>query len=85
MGRVRTTFNGNGEARLRFGNCGDIGRVAVSLDGREISFASPRQTRSISFEFNEGSSLTLWEEGQNSIIQIDDLEVISCKSTFLVE
>ena len=36
VGRVSTILNGNGRARLDFGNCGVTGRVVVNLDGRNI-------------------------------------------------
>ena len=55
---VSTTFKGIGRAKLDFGNCHNVGKVHVSLDGTEIATA-PKNTlsKTVEIDFNDGSIL----------------------------
>ena len=79
VGSVSTNFKGNGRALLSFGNCWNVGTVRVYLDGRLIGSAKPKVMTKIQFDFSDDSSLVLRDEGQNSVIQVTDLRVISCR------
>ena len=79
VGSVSTNFRGNGRAQIRFGNCWDTGIVRAYLNGRLIRSAIPKTMATIQFYFTDGSTLTFRDEGQNSVIQISDLRVISCR------
>ena len=75
-GSIKTTFIGNGQAKLDFGNCYEYGTVTVYLDGRPRLTAFGNTTSKIfSFDFHDGSVLEIKENG---IIQFNSLEVIGC-------
>ena len=78
IGSISTTFNGKGHAKLDFGNCFNSGSVHASLDGTEIA-SVPKDTpsKTVEFDFNDGSILKVTEENL-AIIQFNSLDIIQC-------
>ena len=78
IGSISTTFNGNGRARLVFGNCWASGNVKAYLDGTVIAFA-PGNTpsKTVEFNFKVGSILKITEENV-AIVSYKSLNVIQC-------
>ena len=78
---IKTTLNGNGRAKIDFGNCfySQIGGVVtLFLDGNEIAFASAGHVNIVKeFDFTDGSELKLAEE-HNGMISFNSFEVLSC-------
>ena len=85
VGSISTILKGNGRAKLNFGNCWNTGIVKVYLDDIEIGSADNNvPSKDIEFDFQQGNVLKLRDEGPNSVIQLNSLEVIECKgSTFI--
>ena len=72
---ISTTFWSKGRANLKFGNCNDQGDVTVLIDGTEIGKSTSNgKTATVSFNFDEGSNLTIKAEGQ-SIIKLFSLKI----------
>ena len=74
VGSVSIKLQGNGEATLDFGNCWDAGEVKVYVDDKEVASAQPNTpSKTVSFNFRDGDILKLRDEGQNSVIAINDI------------
>ena len=74
---ISYTFVGNGEATLDFTDCetgGTHGRVTVYLDGVEKASAARGGSNRVSFDYNDGSQLTIVETS-TGIIQINSFEL----------
>ena len=80
VGSISTTFPAPGRAELSFGNCWhDPGTVKVYLDGTEIASAGPNLHKTVAFDFNTGSVLSIYDEGYNSVIQISKFKILDCE------
>ena len=78
-GTIRTTLRKCGKAILKFGNCSNAGYVVAKLNGRQVGRANPYQSKTIVFAFKDGDILELTDIGI-SIIEFDDLNIISCST-----
>ena len=76
VGTLCTTLPTSGSAELSFGNCWDKGIVKVYLDGSEIGLASPKQNKTIPFNFTSGAILLL--QSENSVIQFTKFNILKC-------
>ena len=64
---------------MKFGNCYGHGYVVAKLNGRQVGRANAHQSKKIVFAFKDGDILELSDIG-SSIIQFDDLNIISCST-----
>ena len=72
---ISTTFWSKGRAKLKFGNCNDQGEVSVLIDGTEIGKSTTfAEKKTISFNFDEGSNLTITAGGR-SVIKLFSLKI----------
>ena len=72
---ISTTFWSKGRAKLKFGNCNDQGEVSVLIDGTEIGKSTTfAKKTTISFNFDEGSNLTITAGGR-SVIKLFSLKI----------
>ena len=78
-GTIKTTLRKCGKAKLKFGNCYGHGYVVAKLNGRQVGRANAHQSKKIVFAFKDGDILELSDIG-SSIIQFDDLNIISCST-----
>ena len=89
VGSISTTFPAPGRGELSFGNCWhDPGTVKVYLDGTEIASAGPKLHKTVAFDFNTGSVISIHDEGTNSVIQISKFKILNCEgkqSRFLLQ
>ena len=78
VGSVGTTFSGNGNATLKYGNCftkSKKGQVKVELNGKEISSANQGELgKEIIFNFSKGDQLEI-KEVNTAIIKLNSLEI----------
>ena len=78
---ISTTFWSKGRATLKFGNCNNLGNVKVLIDGSEVGTSKANGKKSTaSFNFDEGSNLTIKAEGR-SIIKLFSLKIKCGKKT----
>ena len=79
VGAVSATLRGNGGATLDFGNCFHLeGEVTVYLNDKVVAKAEKNTpSKKESFNFNDGEILELRDEGDSSIISINDIS-FSC-------
>ena len=62
VGSVKTTFHGNGIAKLNFGNCYKSGNVIVYLNDKKIGRAHGYvRSREIKFKYSKGDTLMIKE------------------------
>ena len=79
---ISTSFWSKGRAALKFGNCNDQGNVTVLIDGTEVGKSkSNGEKTTVSFDFDEGSNLTIHAEGR-SVIKLFGLK-IKCGNHYL--
>ena len=74
---ISYSFVGNGKATLDFRDCetkGVCGLVTVYLDGVEKASATCGENNKVSFDYNDGSQLTIVETGRG-VIQINSFEL----------
>ena len=72
---ISTSFWSKGRATLKFGNCNNLGNVKVLIDGSEVGTSKANGKKSTaSFNFDEGSNLTIKAEGQ-SVIKLFSLKI----------
>ena len=72
---ISTTFWSKGRAKLKFDNCYNQGEVSVLIDGTEVGKSTSNgKTATVSFNFDEGTNLTIKAEGQ-SIIKLYSLKI----------
>ena len=72
---ISTTFWSKGRAKLRFDNCYDQGEVSVLIDGTEVGKSTSNGERAnITFNFDEGSKLTIKAEGR-AVIKLFSLKI----------
>ena len=75
---IKTTLNGNGRAKIDFGNCYDDGVAKLFLDGNEIASAGASEVNVVKeFDFADGSELMLTEESYG-VISFNSFEVLTC-------
>ena len=75
---IKTTLNGNGRAKIDFGNCYSDGVAKLFLDGNEIASAGASEPSIVKeFDFTDGSELKLTEESYGVII-FNSFEVLTC-------
>lgn len=74
-GKLSTTFQGSGNAKLDFGNCLNNGEVVVHLNNVQIGTALPLQKSIvIEFDYKPGDTLAI-QEIKYGIIAINSLEL----------
>ena len=78
IGSISTILPISGKVRLAFGNCWNSGTVSVYLNGVLKSSAIPNSHHKSTFWFEAGDELKLCDEGHNSIIQLDFIELSNC-------
>ena len=84
VGSISTTLPATGRAELSFGNCWhNPGTVKVYLDGTEIASAGPKIHKTVAFDFDAGSVLSIHDEGVNSVIQISEFKILNCEGFIL--
>jgi len=75
---IKTTLNGNGRAKIDFGNCYSNGVAKLFLDGNEIASAGASEPNIVKeFDFTDGSELMLTEESYG-VISFNSFEVLTC-------
>ena len=75
---IKTTLNGNGRAKIDFGNCYSNGVAKLFLDGNEIASAGANEFNVVKeFDFTDGSELMLTEETYG-IITFNSFKVLTC-------
>ena len=75
---IKTTLNGNGRAKIDFGNCWDDGVAKLFLDGNEIASAGGSEVNVVKeFDFTDGAELKLMEEG-SGVISFNFFKVLTC-------
>ena len=80
---IKTTLNGNGRAKIDFGNCWNNGVAKLFLDGNEIASAGASEVNIVKeFDFTDGSELKLTEESYG-IISFNSFKVLThgCRSS----
>ena len=77
-GSISTILPVSGKVRLSFGNCWNSGDVSVYLNGVLKSSAIPNSHHKSTFWFEAGDELKICDEGHNSIIQFDFIELSNC-------
>ena len=75
VGTVSTRLQGSGEATLDFGNCWpDYGVVKVYVNDKVVASAQRNTpSKTVAFNFHDGDILKFRDEGQNSVIAINDV------------
>ena len=81
IGSISTILPASGRLRLRYGNCWNSGKVTVYLNGVFKNSAPPNSYRTSIFNFQAGDELMLRDEGHNSIIEFDFIELSNCSPT----
>ena len=72
---ISTTFWSKGRANLKFGNCNNKGDVTVLIDGTEVGKSTSNgETANVTFNFDEGSKLTIKAEGR-AVIKLFSLKI----------
>ena len=62
-GMINTNLSGCGNATLDFGNCNGYGRVVAFKNGKELCVADGLKNKTITFEFFDGDSIEIRENG----------------------
>ena len=75
IGSISTILPASGTLRLHYGNCWNSGEVTVYLNGRFKNSAPPGSDHITIFNVKPGDELRLCDEGQNSIIQFNSIEL----------
>ena len=76
---IKTTLNGNGRAKIDFGNCYSNGVAKLFLDGKEIASAGASEPNIVKeFDFTDGSELMLTDESYG-VISFNSFEDLNCK------
>ena len=72
---ISATFWNKGRVQLMFGNCNQVGEVAVLVDGSEVEKSKPkgRKTKA-SFNVDKGSNLTILADS-GAIIKLFDINI----------
>ena len=68
----------SGKLRISFGNCWYSGNVTLYLNGVMKSYAIPLSNHKSMFKFKAGDELMLCDEGDNSIIRVNSIELLNC-------
>ena len=72
---ISTTFWSKGRATIKLGNCNKLGEVRVLIDGTEVGKSTSNgETANITFNFDEGSKLTIRAEGR-AVIKLFSLKI----------
>ena len=72
---ISTTFWSKGRVQLRFGNCNEVGEVAVLVDGTEVDKSKPNgKETTASFNVDEGTNLTIVADTR-AIIKLFDINI----------
>ena len=78
IGSISTILPRSGKIKIGFGNCWDFGSVTLYLNGIMKSAAIPNSNHKSMFKFKAGDELMLCDEGYNSIIQVNSIELLNC-------
>ena len=79
---ISATFWAQGRVHLRFGNCNEVGEVAVLIDGTEVEKSKPNGRKTTTtFNVNEGTNLTIVADNR-AIIKLFDIN-IECGECFI--
>ena len=78
IGSISTVLPASGRLRLRYGNCWNSGKVTVYLNGVFKNSAPPNSDRTTIFYFQAGDELRISDEGPNSIILFNSIELLNC-------
>ena len=78
IGSISTILPVSGKIRLGFGNCWNSGNVILSLNGVLKSSARNNSQHISTFKFEAGDKLLLSDEGHNSIIQFNFINLTNC-------
>ena len=79
---ISTTFWAKGRVQLKFGNCNEVGEVAVLVDGNEVKKSNPNgKVTTATFNVDEGSNLTVKADSR-AIIKLFDIRVGCGKSLY---
>ena len=78
VGSLKTTLYGSGHASLTFGNCWSGGTVNLYVDGIIIASAGPKSTKTVTFEYSNGSELKL-DEVNTAVISFKDFKIHNCE------
>ena len=78
---ISATFWSKGRVELKFGNCNEVGEVAVFVDGTEVEKSKPNvEVTRAAFNVDEGSNLTIRADNR-AIIKLFDIN-IECGNVF---
>ena len=77
-GSISTILPVSGNLKLKYGNCWTSGTVAVYLNEELKSTAEKDSHHTSRFKFQAGDELRLCDEGLNSIILFEKIELIEC-------
>ena len=82
-GTLSTTLKGSGIVRLRYGNCWNDGKVNIYLNDSLIDSASGLVYKDTFFEYDEGTTVKITDEGGNAVIKLISI-VFDCKGTYQI-
>ena len=72
---ISTTFWGQGRVHLTFGNCNEVGEVALLVDGTEVEKSKPNgRGTNATFNVDEGSKLVIKADSR-AIIKLFDIHI----------
>ena len=77
-GSISTILPRSGKLKIGFGNCWNSGTVTLYLNGIIKSSSIPNSHHKSTFKFKAGDELTLSDEGHNSIILFNFIELLNC-------
>ena len=78
IGSISTILPRSGKLKIGFGNCWNSGTVTLYLNDVIKSSSMPNSHHKSTFKFKAGDVLMLRDEGPNSIILLDSIELLSC-------
>ena len=72
---ISRTFWSKGRVQLKFGNCNEVGEVAVLVDGTEVEKSKPNgKETTATFNVDKGSNLTVMADNR-AIIKLFDINI----------
>ena len=77
-GSISTILPRSGKLKISFGNCWKSGKVRLYLNGVMKSSAIPLSNLKSMFKFKAGDELMLCDEGDNSIIRVNSIDLLNC-------
>ena len=80
-GVLSTTLNGSGIMKIQYGNCLGGGGVQVYVNDSLQDSASSHRYKQFSFEYDEGTKLSILDHGSNAAIKLISVS-FACKGKY---